>query len=201
MPGEARLYDPIAVVVRPIPIHGGTGQNPYDEESDLLVVNVDGSAPWGPRHTVVVGDDVICKVNTERVLLRFELLCPRSCWQIAPSMHVPEATYGGCLQFASSVLERNTIHTPPVCVLTDPQQSYADIRFSDHAVGETWIALSAQCLASVIADRLTGFFVCIASARAALWPCLVEKTITPLRCYSGRSSMAIDVSDIDLRSQ
>lgn len=136
--------------------------NRYDEEADLLIVNVDGSPPWSTSGTVVVEDTVVCTTNVEHVLLQFKLLRSRKSWRVDPELGTPVVAYSGALQFTSDTLTGYTADDPATSMLTNIQYSAVCIRFGDPEVDEIWIALSTQCMASIAGSRLKGFFVHLA---------------------------------------
>lgn len=151
----------ITVAARRIAVAASSQPLVYDDEADLLHVTAEGSAPWDVRHHVVIGEYLFCHLNAERVLLRFELIYPRNLWRVAPATPVPMVSHGAALQFDPSALSAARIAVLKLDVLTDPARSYAHIRFGARAERATWVALSAQCSASIADGRLTGFFVAI----------------------------------------
>jgi hypothetical protein len=156
------MMDAIRVGLK-VPTERGRLYPRYDPEANLLEVgtNLPRKCPFG----VDVDGSVIFDIDENRILANFDLLIPRSLWEVVRFLPAYSPARSADLEFSEETLRIKSFHLP-LAVHTTEDRMQAQILLGPTSNALVVVGLSDSCLALLNGDRLVGFRVSLKRRRA-----------------------------------
>jgi hypothetical protein len=129
----------------------------YDLETADSIISLNSALkrPW--EFAINVENTAILYIDAARILSEADLMIPKRSWKVAPLPVVPQKVQAADLEFPDVKHKRHQIDLP-IQTVTNESKSHVYIQFGVQEPGESWIALSEQCIALVANDHLKGFY-------------------------------------------